>query len=246
MNRTAIVVPVRLALGGRVLQSTSRSLDGEGLFVRCVAPPLPGMQVSVRLYLPDGKPEDVECVVVPERELREVGCRVKFLSLTEAQRARLLRVISPPTLQPLAGRSPGQPAARPVPLPGASPQRSPIARIELRALVRVPVQLKVRFESVDALVEQLALDLSAGGMFVRSDDPPRTGEEVQLLFALPDDEEHPLSCRALVVRRITPEEARFTGRVAGVGVQFVDASDSFRARLDDWLARAQGLTPLDE
>ncbi len=313
MNRAVIVVPVRLAFGTRALQSTSRALDEDGLFVRCVAPPPLGSAVSVRLYLPDGPPEDIQCVIVPEHELREVGCRVRFTGLTQQQRARILRLIAPPMLRPMraatfapppasplppstlptaaarpprpvssppASASPSAPPAAPSaqapssgaapaplvrpssapppvnpsrPAPPAShsapdapgaPLRSPLARIELRALSRVPVQLKVRFESIDALAERLALDISAGGMFVRAEHPPLVGEEVQLLFALPGDELPPLTCRALVVRRIAEEEGRLTGRSPGCGVQFIDASDSFRARLDAWLLQAQGLTEL--
>jgi len=281
-----------------------------------VAPPPLGSAVSIRLYLPDGPPEDIQCVIVPEHELREVGCRVRFTGLTQQQRARILRLIAPPMLRPSKPATFAPPPASPLPpatLPGAAtqpprpmsslpaaptspaasaslpaspavptppgsaapparptsapppvdpsrsaapatsfpapdvpgtPLRSPLARIELRALSRVPVQLKVRFESIDALAERLALDISAGGMFVRAEHPPLVGEEVQLLFALPGDELPPLTCRALVVRRIAEEEGRLTGRSPGCGVQFIDASDSFRARLDAWLLQAQGLTEL--
>ena len=233
----AVVIPVRMVVGSRILQSTSRALDADGLFVRCVNPPLAGTPVSIRLYLPDGASEELECVVVPERELREVGCRVAFLVLPEALRARIVKLATPPTLSP-AAKSTSKPP------PFATAPRAPLARIELRALARVPAQIKVRFGSVDEAVERMTLDISAGGMFVRAEKPPLVGEEVTLLFGLPGEEE-PLSCKALVVRRVAQEEARFTGQVAGAGVQFVDASDQFRERLDRWLANAQGLTPIE-
>jgi len=221
-----IVIPVRLVIGTRVLQSSSRALDMEGLFVRCVEPPLPGVRVHVRLYLPDGPPEDVVGRVEPERVLREVGCRVQFTQLTPAQRERLGRLVVPVELQP---QSPAQ------------PRRSPSAQMEMRALPRIPVQLRVRFENLEVVPGPQGLDLSAGGMFVRCDDPPGLEQEVQLLFELPGDARPPLACRAQVVRRVTREEARFPVRSPGVGVQFIDADDSFRERLDAWLARAQRL-----
>ena len=202
MNRTAIVVPVRMAIGARVLQSTSRALDIEGLFVRCLTPPLLGTAVAIRLYLPDGPPEDIDSVVVPERELREVGCRVKFLQLAEPQRLRLSRLLAPPILAPQA-KPVSQPPRPFAPKPGAL-LRSPLARIELQALVRVPVKIKVRFESVDEMTERLSVDISAGGMFVRSENPPQVGEEIQLLFTLPGAEA-PLACRAA---RRPPHRAR--------------------------------------
>jgi Tfp pilus assembly protein PilZ len=51
-------------------------------------------------------------------------------------------------------------------------------------------------------------------------------------------ERRPIEVQAEVVHRVTPDEAKATGRPAGVGVQFVGADDSFRERLDAFLARA--------
>jgi len=49
---------------------------------------------------------------------------------------------------------------------------------------------------------------------------------------------------AEVVHRVTPEEARASGRRAGAGLQFVGADDEFRQRLDAcvapcWLRNAE-------
>ncbi len=230
MIQRAVVIPVRLSIGPRVLQSTSRALDADGIFVRCIAPPLTGARVELRLYLPGGPPEDLRGVVVAEKLLRDVGCRVQFVAPTESQRSRLMQLFSPVML----------PYAR-----APTPHRSPGAQFELRALARVPVELRVQFESVDVLSEQLAVDLSAGGMFVRCELQPELDEEVRLLFELPGDEAPPLACKALIVRRVTEHEALASGMLPGVGVQFIEADDLFRARLDSWLARAQGLTPLE-
>jgi uncharacterized protein (TIGR02266 family) len=234
-----IVIPVRMVIDGRVLQSTSRALDPDGIFIRCVSPPLPGALVQLRLYLPDGAPEDLDAVIVAERILREVGCRAQFAGLTPAQGERIARLSAPPIMQ----RAPGKVLRAPS---MESQPRSPQAKLELRALARVPAQLKVAFGSVEEAAERLAVDISAGGMFVHTDLPPWVGEEVMLVFAIPDGDSAKLSCRGQVVRRIAREEARFTAQVPGAGVQFLDASDEFRERLDAWLATAQGLTLIDE
>jgi hypothetical protein len=42
--------------------------------------------------------------------------------------------------------------------------------------------------------------------------------------------------QAEVVHRVTPEEARASGRRAGAGLQFVGANDEFRQRLDACVA----------
>jgi uncharacterized protein (TIGR02266 family) len=228
VNRSSVVVPVRLVARGRAVQSTSRVLTMEGVFVRCLAPPLPGVDVQLRLYLPDGQPEDLEGQVVRAPGQREQGCQVEFKQLSEKQHARLTRLLAPPMLQPGAKSS------------GASDHRS---------TVRVPAQLRVRFESLDAVTEQFTTDLSAGGMFVQSDQPPAYGSEVTLAIELPG-EEKPIQCRALVVHRVSPEDARngdgsSARRISGVGIQFLDADDRFREQIDGYLARAQGLTPIE-
>ena len=246
MIRGGLVLPVRLAFGSRVVQTTTGAVGPQALFVRCVAPPGAGAQVELRLYLPDGAAEDLAGVVVAAPEGAGPGCQVELRGLTEEQRARLARFLEPPMLQRTPSRAPSRPPLVIVPdAPGAPPPGEPPAEVDQRGLTRVPVRLRVRFDCLDEVTDQLALNLSAGGMFVRVERPPPLHAEVTLAVELPGETE-PLLCRAEVVHRVAPEEARSTGRHAGVGVQFLDADDRFRSEIDAFIARAQGLVPLDE
>src|SRR6185312_1167587 len=59
MDRAPIVFPIRFATHNAAVQTTTRELSLEGVFVRCLEPPNEGTPISMRLYLPgsrDGVP----------------------------------------------------------------------------------------------------------------------------------------------------------------------------------------------
>jgi uncharacterized protein (TIGR02266 family) len=259
VTRALLVLPVRLTLAGRSVQTTTRSVTPEAVFIRSIAPPPVGMAVSLRLYLPDGPPEDLRGHVVPTPVGAERGCLVALEGVTPAQRERMERATTPPVLQrrdsnpslpaltwPGRGDSAPELAAvsRPVLRAAPSDQDPTRTSFDLRALPRVPVRLKVRFDSVESLEDQLAINLSSGGMFVRCAEQAALGTEVQLVIELPGLAP-PLLCRAVVAHRVVQEQARTTGQVAGVGVQFLDSDDRFRESVDLYIAqvRAQGGRP---
>lgn len=256
MTRSLLVLPVRLQLAGRSVQTTTRSVAPEAIFIRSIAPPPVGTAVWLRLYLADGPPEDLRGHVVPTSLGAEQGCLVALEGVAPAQRERLERAVKPPVLQrrdsppqlpvPLGAwpdrgdSAPGLASASLAPGPG-DPAKA-LSGLDARALPRVPVKLKVRFDSVDALEDQLALNLSSGGMFVRCAEQAPMGAEVLLVIELPGAGP-PLLCRAVVAHRVVQEQARTTGQVAGVGVQFLDSDDRFREQVDRYVAllRGQGL-----
>jgi uncharacterized protein (TIGR02266 family) len=136
------------------------------------------------------------------------------------------------------------PLSRPrVTPPVLVPEPPPPARAEqtaanLRSTQRVPANLRVRFQTAAALKEEISVNVSAGGMFIRTDAPPPLREIVKVSIELPG-EAQPIETQAQVVHRVTREEGRLTGRAAGAGVQFVEADDRFRETLDAWLAKTQ-------
>ncbi len=249
MTRSLLVLPVRLMLAGRSVQTTTRSVTTDAIFIRSIAPPPVGTAVTLRLYLSDGPPEDLQGHVVPTPLGAEKGCLVALGGVTPAQMERLERATTPPMLQrrdsspqlpalTWRGRDSGPARSAVAPAPRPEPGESSPAQtgFDLRALPRVPVQLKVRFDSVEALEDQLAINLSAGGMFVRCAEQAPLGTEVQLVIELPGLAP-PLLCLAVVAHRVVQEQARTTGQVAGVGVQFLDSDDRFRESVDRYLAQ---------
>src|SRR5712671_1049342 len=202
------VVPVRFALGAQVLQATTGALGLDCAFVRCLVPPRPGERISMRLYLAGDRTIQVTATVRP-RTGKETGIGfwvdfAKDISV-QAHIARALGLVEQP--------------ARPM---------------DRRATPRYAARFAVRFGSVDEFRREYATNISAGGLFIRTEQPPDMDAVVDVVLELPGGE--PIQGKALVVHRVTPEEARSGGVDPGIGVQFVHGDDQFRERIDQFVA----------
>src|SRR5205807_8653400 len=107
---------------------------------------------------------------------------------------------------------------------------------EARACPRYAANVTVRFASDRDFVVRYANDISAGGIFVRTDKPLPPGATVRLRVELPDGGP-PVEAEAVVRRSVSPAEAARSGARAGVGLQFVGANDEFRARVDAFIEK---------
>jgi uncharacterized protein (TIGR02266 family) len=100
-----------------------------------------------------------------------------------------------------------------------------------RVFPRYRARFAVRFQTVQDFVLEYAANLSAGGVFVSTDHPPEMSSVITVSLELPGGGP-PVTCKALVVHRVTVEQAPTSDMGAGVGVQFLDADDAFRQRID--------------
>src|SRR5216683_632820 len=62
--RAPIVFPIRVAAGPAVVQTTTREVSADGVFVCSLRPPKRGMQVSLKLYLTGGQQAEEAAAVV--------------------------------------------------------------------------------------------------------------------------------------------------------------------------------------
>jgi hypothetical protein len=92
-----------------------------------------------------------------------------------------------------------------------------------RGFARIPAPFAVALCRLEKPVREQAVNLSRAGLFLRTQDPLREGDVLSIAIELPDGGAA-VNTSALVVHRSEDP--------AGVGVQFLDASDSFRDRLD--------------
>jgi uncharacterized protein (TIGR02266 family) len=218
-----LVVPVRFQGGGLSMQTTSSRIGSEGVFVRCLVSPKEGARVMVALTLP-GNARPLEAAgTVTERAHgnapgKESGFWVRFEALSsDAQQAldALLRGrgMGPP---PAAAKAPGAPAKP--------------ARIE-RSFPRVQTRLQVGWSSPREFLVAYSENISRGGIFVATQNPPPVREMVELLLELPDGQP-PAKTSAEVVQSVTAEQAKATGRPAGAGLQFIGGDEDFRRRVD--------------
>jgi uncharacterized protein (TIGR02266 family) len=205
-----VVFPVRYVSDGVAIQTTSRELSALGIAVRSLSPPQVGARVSMALYLPNAAIPEVAIGRVARASAEvpaQSGFWADFIVVDPQARMRIAHLLS-----------------------ARDEQQGP----DLRTFDRFPVHLKVRFRTAQEFVEEHATNLSRGGIFIRSDDPPPVNSSVDVSINLPDGGP-PVSSAGVVVHQVLPG----SNVEAGAGVQFVDASDAFRDRIDRYMASLQ-------
>lgn len=215
--RKAMAFPVRFVAEGESVQTTSKDLDEQSVFVRCVEPPAPGDRVVLRLYLPGMERADSIQSVVRERvtEGRESGFLAGFVDLTPEALQHIRAALERGTADALA-----------------HPEARARAGENRRLLPRYLDRFRVTLTAGDQSRERASINLSASGVFIGTDEPPELDAIVQVVLELPDGQP-PAEVQGIVVRRVASGE----GEPAGAGVQFIGADDAFRARLDAHLDR---------
>ena len=99
-----------------------------------------------------------------------------------------------------------------------------------RAFPRVSARFAVRFATVQDFVLEYAANISAGGVFVQTWEPPALETVVRVEMELPGS--GPVQARGRVVHRVSREDAVRRGTTPGMGVQFIEATDEFREKID--------------
>ena len=107
---------------------------------------------------------------------------------------------------------------------GSDRRRSP--RVALDLLIQY------RFESYEAFLGDRSLDISVGGIFICTEAPREEGTLVYLQFRL--KEGAPLVEGLGRVVRVNPPGV--PGRVAGMGIEFVNLDDESRQTIEDIVA----------
>jgi uncharacterized protein (TIGR02266 family) len=214
-----LVVPVKFAGGGLSMQTTTSRIGAEGMFVRSLVTPKDGSRLDLTISLPgSARPLDLAGLVMANPEpTQEAGFWVQFDGLSDD-----LRSFIDVLLRSKGVRGPGRPQR---------PTETVIRADKPRAYPRVPARLRVGWTSSRDFLSAYSQNISRGGIFIATDDPPALREILELSVELPDGLP-PVKTRAEVVRRVTTAEAKRSGAVAGAGFQFIDAGDDFRERLD--------------
>ncbi|HWT86863.1 MAG TPA: PilZ domain-containing protein [Myxococcales bacterium] len=218
-----LVIPIRFSGGGLTMQTTTSRIGAESVFVRSLISPKEGSRVVMSLSLPgSARPLDATGTVAARgiEAAKDHGFWVRFDPLSEEARSFLEVVL----------RSKG------VASPPRQAQRAAAPRADGgRAYARVPARVRVGWKTSREFLVAHSENISRGGIFIASDNPPPLREVLELSLDLPDGK-GPVKTHAEVVHRVTPEEARASGRKAGAGLQFVGANDDFRQRLDACVA----------
>ncbi len=198
-----LVLPVRYAAGGGVVQTSSTAASPDAIHVRSVRPPQLGVQVALTVYFPDNHEQLNRSGVVSWItggsnagfwvELKGDLCRDRMALLLARNRLNGDRVCP-----------------------------------------RFPTQLEatVHQQGGGTSHGQIA-NISRSGAFIKMEQTPAFGSVIDVDLELPG-RRRPDSIDAAVVH-VSPG--------LGVGVQFIGASDTFGAHLDEYLARLASTPP---
>ena len=106
---------------------------------------------------------------------------------------------------------------------------------ERRDEPRFGKEFKVVFGDAEKLVESYTQDISIGGMFVLSDDPPKLNSTIELSLVLPNTM-NVIRVQCRVVHVVDDELAKSMGMNKGFAVQFVDFKEDDKRILDEYVA----------
>ena len=104
---------------------------------------------------------------------------------------------------------------------------------------RTPLSLLVqyRFNTFEDFLAEYSLNISPGGIFIRTDEPRAEGDVIYLQFSLKDGSRL-IEGMGRVVRCNPPG---VEGRVAGMGIEFVSFDDESMALIEDICAAKQSI-----
>jgi uncharacterized protein (TIGR02266 family) len=100
-----------------------------------------------------------------------------------------------------------------------------------RVFPRHPARFRIHWAPLGDLQSGHSVNVSASGVFLETDNPPPVGATLFMSLELPGASA-PVDVQGLVAQRVTKEVAEASGTSPGVGIQFLDATDSFREALD--------------
>jgi len=107
---------------------------------------------------------------------------------------------------------------------------------------RYPTSLPVVFFAPEKFQPEYAANISAGGMFLRTDRRLAVGALLSVKLELPDGGS-PAPVQGKVVHVVAPARVRPGGSGAGVGIQFIAGDDPVRRRVDRYVELLAKATP---
>jgi len=98
-----------------------------------------------------------------------------------------------------------------------------------RRFARRPISMQVKYRSLDSFFSDYAINISHGGIFIKTRRPLPRGSEVEIEFELPELA-RTLKTSGRVVRVIFPGEDE--EEPAGMGIEFKPLTDEDKALID--------------
>lgn len=114
-------------------------------------------------------------------------------------------------------------------------------RLRVRRFPRYPLNLRFRVTCDGAVLQAFSREMSACGVFLKTDFEPSIGATLALSFRVPGDLEE-IECSGVV--RSCCDHGSPRGRCRGIGIEFEDLETAAQSRLDRYLERSSRGTPI--
>jgi len=105
-------------------------------------------------------------------------------------------------------------------------------RPERRTEPRVPLRIRIRYETADRFFHDYMRNLSSGGIFIETSSPVKVGTKLKVQFCLPNMDREIVS-DGVVVRKV--EVGRSHPVPGGMGIQFSDLRPEDKIALDTYV-----------
>lgn len=109
-------------------------------------------------------------------------------------------------------------------------------RPERRAEPRVPLHIRIRYETADRFFEDYVRNLSSGGIFIETSRPLKVGTRLRVQFCLPRMSRD-IVADGTVVRKVDVGAAG--PATGGMGIQFSDLKSEDKMSLDAYVRKME-------
>lgn len=99
---------------------------------------------------------------------------------------------------------------------------------------RFEAKIRVRFGSMEALLEEYAHNISHGGIFIRTKSPKKINDKLKLILTHPRTKEE-IYLEGEVVRTVQADESVRTRQPAGMGIRFLSMDDYTKGQLEAFI-----------
>jgi hypothetical protein len=215
-----VVLPVRFVSLEESLQSTTREITLDGVFVRCVEAPESGTRIVLEVQFKAGTQNAFAEVHSVENGAVDPGFFARFVEpgapFLDQVRETLVRARA------------GEEAAK------ATVELSTGVGASRRASSRFAQTLVVKLGGRGTHAGVFASSISATGLFVLMPNPPPVETILNLELELPD-KRLPVPVQARVVRVLDAAQAAEQRTAPGAGLVFMGGNDEFRTRYGAYL-----------
>lgn len=107
-------------------------------------------------------------------------------------------------------------------------------RPEKRGAPRVPVRIRIEYETADRFFQDYIRNLSLGGIFIETSNPLPVKTRLNVQFSLPGLKK-PISADGMVVH--TQSLGKQNPAVVGMGIRFAELDERSRQALDAYIRK---------